>query len=498
MLDEAIALHRKGRLAEAADLYRQALARNPEDGEALHLLGLIEFQRKNAVAALALMDSAVKLNPDNAVCHCNRAVVLRALGRFDDAIASCDRALALKPVYAEAHVNRGAALFDARRYAEAVASYDGALAIRPDQADAHAGRGHALQALERFDEAVASYDKALGIKPSSADVLVRRGDAQRRLKRFDDAVASYDRALAVRPDYPFLPGISLLYKLRICDWSGLEHDIAELDRRIDAGERASPPFAALVLPLSAERQRACAEIYVRDRNAEHSVLAPLRAYQHDRIRLGYFSADYRNHPVAFLAAGMFEHHDRSRFEVNAFSLDSTKHDAMRARLERTFDRFIEVDTLSDRDIALLARDREIDIAIDLSGFTEGSRTGIFAFRAAPIQVNYLGYPGTMSAPYIDYLIADQVVIPPTQQQHYAEKIAYLPGSYQVNDSKRVISDRRFTRTECGLPERGFVFCCFNRSYKILPPVFDVWMRLLRGVPGSVLWLLAEDQAPCGG
>ena len=498
MLDEAIALHRKGRLAEAADLYRQALARNPEDGEALHLLGLIEFQRKNAVAALALMDSAVKLNPYNAVCHCNRAVVLRALGRFDDAIASCDRALALKPVYAEAHVNRGAALFDARRYAEAVASYDGALAIWPDQADAHAGRGHALQALERFDEAVASYDKALGIKPSSADVLVRRGDAQRRLKRFDDAVASYDRALAVRPDYPFLPGISLLYKLRICDWSGLEHDIAELDRRIDAGERASPPFAALVLPLSAERQRACAEIYVRDRNAEHSVLAPLRAYQHDRIRLGYFSADYRNHPVAFLAAGMFEHHDRSCFEVNAFSLDSTKHDAMRARLERTFDRFIEVDTLSDRDIALLARDREIDIAIDLSGFTEGSRTEIFAFRAAPIQVNYLGYPGTMSAPYIDYLIADQVVIPPTQQQHYAEKIAYLPGSYQVNDLKRVISDRMFTRTECGLPERGFVFCCFNRSYKIC---------LRYSMSGCVCCAVCREasfgswprtKAPCGG
>jgi predicted O-linked N-acetylglucosamine transferase (SPINDLY family) len=493
VLKDAIALHRTGRLAEAADLYRQALARNPEDGEALHLLGLIEFQRKNAVAAVALMDSAVKLNPDNAVCHCDRAVVLRALGRFDESIASCDRALALKPVYAEAHVNRGAALFDARRYAEAVASYDSALAIRPDQADAHAGRGHALQALERFDEAIASYDRALGLKPGFADVLVRRGDAQRRLKRFDDAVASYDRALEVRPDYPYLPGISLLYKLRICDWSGLEHDIAELDRRIGAGKRASPPFTALVLPLSAERQRACAEIYVRDRNAEHSVLAPLGPYQHDRIRLGYFSADYRNHPTAFLTAGMFEHHDRSRFEVSAFSLDSSKHDAMRARLERTFDRFIEVDTLSDRDIALLARAREIDIAIDLGGFTEGSRTGIFAFRAAPVQVNYLGYPGTMGAGYFDYLIADAVVIPSTEQRHYAEKIAYLPDSYQANDSRRTISDRMFTRTECGLPERGFVFCCFNRSYKILPPVFDVWMRLLRGVPGSVLWLLAEDQ-----
>jgi predicted O-linked N-acetylglucosamine transferase (SPINDLY family) len=493
VLDEAIALHRKGRLAEAAELYRKVLIENPLAPEALHLLGLIEFQRKNANAALVLMDRSIEIDPGDAGCHSNRGVVLRSLGRFGEAIASFDRVLALRPANADAHLNRGAALFDVGRYVDAVADYDRALSMKPNHADAHTGRGHALQALGRLDEAVESYEKALSIKPDSADVLVRRGDAQRKLKRFDDAIASYQKALDVRPDYPFLQGTLLLYKLRICDWHSLDRDASELERKIEGGERVSPPFTALVLPLSAARQRTCAEIYVRERHAPNTSLPPLQRHRHDRIRLGYFSADYRNHPVAALAAGMFEHHDRSRFEVIAFSLESSKHDAMRARLEKAFDRFIAVDTLSDRDAALIARSHEIDIAIDLSGFTDGSRTGIFACRAAPIQVNYLGYPGTMGTDYIDYIVADDVVIPPAEQQHYAEKIAYVPDTYQVNDSRRVISDRVFKRTECGLPERGFVFCCFNRSYKVLPAVFDVWMRLLRGVPDSVLWLLAEDQ-----
>ena len=496
-LDEAISLHQGGRLAEAALLYHKILAQNPDDAEALHLLGVIELQGKNAQAALALIERAIKVNPKSAVYFSNYGAVLQELRRSDEAIASYDRALEMKPNYADALYNRGFALQDRRRFTDAIASYDRALAIRPDYAKALTNRGRALHSLKRFDEAIASYDRALKIDPDFSEALYGRGDALRKLRRYDEAIASYEHALAIKPDYPFLFGALLLCRLRICDWRGLDDATARLAAKIDAGEIASPPFPTLTVPLSAARQKSCAAIYTRHRHPESTLLPPLDRYEHDRIRLGYFSADFHSHATAYLMAELFERHDRARFELTAFSFGEVKKDAMRTRLEASFDRFLEVGALSDKDVAELARRLEIDIAVDLKGFTHDSRTGIFALRAAPLQVNYLGFPGTMGAGYIDYLIADSVLIPEQEQQHYAERIAYLPDSYQANDSKRPIADRVFTRAECGLPDRGVVFCCFNNSYKIQPAFFDVWMRLLEKVDGSVLWLYGDEAAAIG-
>src|SRR5258706_3553668 len=232
--------------------------------------------------------------------------------------------------------------------------------------------------------------------------------------------------------------------MNICDWGGIGDDFHRLEKKIESGKKASEPFVVLATPLDAALQRKCSEIYIQDKCPESLLLPNFEGlYRHDRIRLGYFSADFQNHATAYLMAGLFERHDRAKFEVIAFSFGRPTKDTMRTRLERSFDRFIEASALSDKDVALLARNLEIDIAVDLKGFTQDSRTGIFANRAAPIQVNYLGYPGTMGADYIDYLIADATLIPRGQQQHYAEKIAYLPHSYQVNDSQRPIADKRF-------------------------------------------------------
>jgi predicted O-linked N-acetylglucosamine transferase (SPINDLY family) len=458
-LQQAVALHQNGKLAEAASLSLKILDQDPSNADAVHLLGVIEFQRGNSLAAIELIDRAIKLTPNTALFFNNRGAVLRDLKRLDEALASYDRALAIKPDYTEAFNNRG----------------------------------NTLRALKRFDDALASYNRALAIKPDYAVALNNRGLALQELERFDEALASYDRALAITPDQSFLLGNRLNCRMRICNWRGLTDDFDELAKRVGAEEKASHPLPVLATPLSARLQRINSEINIRDRYPESSLLPRLEGYcKHERIRLGYFSSDFYNHATGILIAELIERHDRAQFEVFAFSFGPVRKDAMTTRLEKSFDRFIDVSSRPDIDIARLARSLEIDVAVDLNGFQQSSRTGIFALRAAPVQVNYLAYPGTMGARYFDYLIADSILIPDNQQQHYVEKIAYLPDTYQVNDSRRPIADKLFIRTECGLPEDAFVFCCFNNNYKITLEIFDIWMRLLKRVENSVLWLLEDN------
>jgi len=282
--------------------------------------------------------------------------------------------------------------------------------------------------------------------------------------------------------------------MKVCDWDDAAGAFTRLNRSIERREKASPPFPVLAITGSPALQRTAAEIWVEHNHPARRTLPPIpRRPRRDRIRIGYFSADLHEHAVSHLIAGLIERHDRSRFEVAAFSFGRDRNDGMSRRLSAAFDEVIDVRARSDSDVAMLARAMEIDVAVDLMGFTQDARTNIFAHRAAPIQVNFLGYPGTMGAEYIDYLIADTTLIPETQRQHYAEAIAYLPHSYQPNDAARRIADRAFSREELGLAQADFVFCCFNNGYKITPGTFDRWMRILGRVAGSVLWLL-EDNA----
>ena len=529
MLERAIDLHRKGQLAEAFSLCREALVQNPGHAEALHLSGLIEAQRNEPSPAIDFIDRAIAIDANNATFHFSRGSVLRTLGRleeavlsydhalgitpddtgilasrgnallamkrFNEALASYDRALAITPTSVETLSNRGVVLQELKRCDEALQSYDRALALNPHNAEVYYNRADVLHELKRFDDSLTSYDRAIAINPVYGEAFTNRGIILQELKRFDEALQNYDRALAVEPDQDFLLGLRLFCRLSICDWHGLTRDFEQLDAKVQALEKAAPPFAALAMPLSAAAQRLCAETYIRTKYPQSPLLPPIEhTYEHKRIRLGYFSSDFRNHPVGALIADLIKRHDRAKFEVIGFYHGPPTHDATRTRLEKCFDRFIEIGDLPDRDAALLARSLEVDIAIDLNGFTTGNRAGIFALRAAPVQVNYLGYPGTMGAPYIDYLIADETLIPKDQQQHYSEKVVYLPDSFQVNDSKRRIAEKQFTRAECGLTEGGFVFCCFNNSYKISPGVFDVWMRLLKKVGDSVLWLSQSNES----
>ena len=525
---QGLALHRQGRLAEAEKLYQEILQQEPTHFGVLHLLGALALQTHRIQRGVELIGKAIKINPNVAAAHNNLGSALSALKRHDEALASYDRAIALKPDYAEAYYNRGIVLKALNRNEQALASYEGAIALKPDHADAYNNRGNTLSAMKHHEEAMASYDKAIALKPDYAEAYNNRGNVlnalQRyqgalasydraialkpdyaeaynnrgnslsELKRFEEALASYDRAIALKSDYEFLFGSLIHTKMKICDWSNLQTQIAQLVDKIGHAERVSPPFPLLAATNSPELQRKATEIYVLARYPLNNALPKIAKRQrHEKIRLGYFSADFRNHPGAYSMVEMFELHDRLKFEVFGFSFSPESEYELKSRLEPAFDKFIDVNSYTDIDVALLARNMEIDIAIDRNGFTTYCRPNIFAARAAPLQISYKAYPGTMGIGYIDYLIADPIVVSADHRANYSEKIAYLPNSYQVYDTKRLIPDKTVLREEVGLPNNAFVFCCFNNNYKITPEVFDCWMRILRQVDGSVLWLL-EDNA----
>ncbi|MDE2447585.1 MAG: tetratricopeptide repeat protein [Gammaproteobacteria bacterium] len=489
--NRGVALQELGRLDEALVSYERALALRPQYAEAHNNRGVALQKLSRLEDALASYDRALACQADYPEAYNGRGVVLTALERFEEAVASLDRALAVRPDYAEAHSNRGAALRALKRYAEAMASHQRALEIDPRCADAYVNLGAAFIDLKSFDEALACYERALALR-QDVPGYVAQGSVLHELKRSEEAVASYQRAMAIEPDAAFVLGTLRHIQMQICDWTDYESDVARIATGIEQGRPVARPFNVLSLLDSPALQRKASEIAVREFcTPRHPLPQMTRHPRHDRIRLGYFSADLHSHAVTILTAEMFETHDRSRFELTAFSLGANIQDHTRTRIEPAFDRFLWVGAQSDREIAELSRRLEIDVAIDLGGYTGDARPRIMALRAAPIQVSYLGYLGTMGGGFMDYLIADPIIVPPEARKHYTEKIAYLP-SYQVNDTKRVIADKVYTRAELGLPARGFVFCCFNASYKITPDVFASWMRILSAVPDSVLFLVGGN------
>lgn len=496
-----------------------------EDAETLHLRGVHEQRQGRPQAALVLYDRAIALDAGLAPLHANRGAALRELARPTEALASLDRALALDPRHAGAHANRAAALLDLGRAAEALDAAACSLALAPHHPAALYNRVTALIALGRPDaalaaceparavlgehvellahhgallraagrprEALACCDAALAQAPQRADLHVQRGHALGELGDPQGAAASYATALELAPGMPWVFGDWLHARLRMCDWAGLETAFAHLGTAIDAGRPVCEPFVALFAPLSPGQRRRCAEIHVREHWPRAAPPLPADPAPPARLRIGYFSADWREHPTAQLMAGLIEAHDRQRVEVIGFAFGPPPPagDAMRTRLRAGFDRFVEVHGRSDAEVAAIAREFGIHIAIDLGGHTRGARSGVFAQRAAPLQLAWLGFPGTLGAPFIDYLLADAVVLPPGHEAAFSESVARLPHCYQPNDDRRAVAARSCTRAELGLPERGFVFCCFNQPAKITPEVFAMWMRLLHSAPESVLWLL---------
>jgi len=540
---------------EALASFDKGIVLQPHNANAYKGRGVALQHLKRFEEAIANIDEAIAQKSDYAAAHCARGNLLRTMLRLDEAVASYDRAIALATDSAEAYTGCGFTLLLLTRHEEALISFDHAIRLRPDSNELHFHRANALVTLRRLEEALISFDRALDrtaictisagastlsganinsealattptprsaeaynnralvlldlsrnqealascdkaieVGPHYADAYNNRGYILKSLGRHSDALASFETAFSLKPDHDFLVGSIVHTKMQICDWSDLDARIGKLFEAISKGNNAGQPFQILGLSNSLLLQQTAAKIWAKTVYLPNKAIGHItRRPRRSRLRIGYYSADFKPHPLAYLTAELFERHCHSRFELFAFSFGPNTADHMRQRLQASFDRFLDVRSKSDREIALLSRELEIDIAVDLGGFTRDSRPNIFALRAAPIQVSYLGYPGTTGAEYIDYLIADRTLIPEPNQKYYTEKIAYLPDTYLVNDSTRPIADRTFTRAELGLPEDGFVFCCFNNNWKITPEIFDCWMRLLERISGSVLWLL-EDSA----
>lgn len=490
---QALALHQRGDLDAAEQIYKSILRSQPKYFDATFALGIVYLQREQFRLAEKQFLLAIKIDPNNSPLQNNFGSALLGLGRQQEALAVYDRAIVLNPQNIEAHYNRGNALAEMKRFEEAIASYDSSIALNPNNAQVHDNRGSALASLSRIEAALASFSRAIQLNPRHAKAYANRGGAYAQMKQYDKALEDYEKAFAYDPNLDFVASNIVAMKMHICQWDRYDSDCRSVLEGIRAGTLKAEPFTLLVLPSTEEDQLKCAAQYTYDKAPAVSKTSRLSRYSHDRIRIGYVSSDLHDHPVTHLIAGMLEAHDRSRFMIHAFSTAPVKDDKYRNRISKACEIFVNAQGMGSEELSQKIRNAEIDILVDLNGHTTGSRTDIFAARSAPVQVAHLGYPGTMGADYIDYLVADRHVVPKSAEAAYTEKIVCLPNSYQPNDMKRVISDAPVSRTDFGLPAEGFVFCCFNNNFKVTPDIFAVWMRLLKAVSGSVLWLYCDNR-----
>jgi predicted O-linked N-acetylglucosamine transferase (SPINDLY family) len=524
--DQAAQAFQQGQPQETERLCGLILQAAPQDFLGHYLLGLVRHDQGRFEEALAHLGQAVALRPGDPRLHFNRGNTHYALGQRDAALADYDRCVALAPGFPPAWNNRGNALREMGRLTEAAASYTRVLAIDSAALPVRRNRAETNWQLQRVAEALADYEIMVRQEPGFADNWRRRGDLQRAMGQVDAALASYaeavardpnfaaawlqwgsvlwlergalaealvrvERAVALDPNLPYAQGFLAHLKFMACDWHGMEARLAALDTGVRAGAKVIEPFAYLPLSSSPADLAACARIFVTDRYpAAEAVVRPPRGPR-TRIRLGYLSGEFHEQATAHLTAGLYENHDRNRFEVIAFDNGPDDGSPMRQRLLASFDGHVDISRLPSRAAAERIAAEDIDILVTLNGLFGRHRSDAMALRPAALQVSYLGFPGTMGADYVDYLIADGIVIPPGEEAHYTEQVVRLPQSYQINDDKRVVAPPP-SRAECGLPNDAFVFCNFNNAYKHNPDSFAQWLRLLAQVEGSVLWLLHSN------
>jgi predicted O-linked N-acetylglucosamine transferase (SPINDLY family) len=476
---------------DALKSFARALALKPDYVEVRNNRGVSLLALHRYEEALACFEKVLTARPGVALVESNRAAALSGLERHEEALVAAERAIRGNPNVALSWYHKGSTLARLDRYQEALVAFDRAIILNPQYVDALTFRGIVLGMLDRHQEAVDSFSAGLKLAPQDVDLLYNRATSLLALKRFQDATPDCEAVLRAKSEFKYARGNLICCRLHLCDWHDLAAEKDRVRATLDQGQPAIIPLHNALISDDENDQLQCSRIWTeRDCPPSPSPLWRGERYDHGKIRVAYVSADFRTHAVASLMAGVFEQHDKTRFEVTAISLSDLS-DHMSDRLAQAFDRFVPVQGRDHGDVARLLRGMEIDIAVDLMGYTKGSRTPIFAKRPAPIQVAHLGFPSTMGASYIDYIIADPVVVPPDRQGLYTEKLVHLPHCYMPGDDKRAIAERP-SRAEAGLPEQGFVFCSFNNVAKIVPPTFDVWMRLLKAVDQSVLWLSPAD------
>jgi len=473
--------------------YNKALRLKPNYIRAYNNLGTIFLEQGKVDKALNIFQKALAINYNHPTIFNNIGNALQKKGRIKDSIESYKQAIKLNPNFFQSYNNLGNSLKQQGDIFEAIEMYNKAILIEPSYVDAYNNLGICLQEQGLVDESIKVYQTALNLNPNFADALYNLGVIMKEKKNLSISIDLFSRALSSKPDFEPAQAEKMHQSSYICNWDEIKDNI-KLISNLGINKKFVPPFSLLSLEDNPQNHKKRSQIYAKAKFLNKPIPfknEPLSLKK--RIRIGYFSADFHDHATMYLMSKVFKLHDRKKFEIYAYSIGPKKDDFMRENLIHSVDVFDDVSQMSDRDVALLARQDEIDIAVDLKGYTHKSRPGIFGFRAAPIQINYLGYPGTMGADFIDYIIADRIIIPEELRDCYSEEIIYMPNSYQPNNNERAISTREITKSDMGLPENSFVFCSFNNSYKITPKEFDIWMNILKRVEGSVLWLLKSNE-----
>ena len=495
--NRGIVLNELKRLEDALSSYDGAINFKRDFAEAYLNRGTVLKQLKHLEDALTSYDLAIEYKPEYAEAYSNRGILLNELKRLEEALASFDRAIDYRPEYAEAFYNRGIVLNGLKRFEDALASYDRAIEFKPEYAEAYYNRGIVLNGLKRLEDALASYDGAIEYKHDFTDAYYNRGVALQELERLDEALSSYEMVLKLNPNYPHIKGDILYMMTSVNKWDSYDALLESINHDIFENKLSASPFGHQGVCNNPMTLYYAAKIFS---NFKYPPLINLsknnKRIINKKIKIAYLCGEFRQQATSILMINLWENHDKNKFEIIALDNGWDDKSKIRERIERAFDKLINISEMNDLEVANFINEENVDILINLNCFFGLSRNIVFSYKPAPIQVNYLGFPGTLGASYLDYIIADQTTIPKEYQEFYSEKVVYLPNSYQVNDKQRLIADKIFTKEELGLPKDSFVFCCFNNNYKITPHTFDGWVRILKAVEGSVLWLL-EDNTTAG-
>ena len=516
-----------GQFDNALKSYDMALEANPNFLEVLNNRGIILNELQLYGDAIESYQKAISINSSVAEVFNNLGNTYRIIGQIDDAIKSYKKSISINENFFEGYLNLGETLKQNRQIEESILilkrvisinpkhakTYHSlglnyamlgemslsieflkeAIDIDPNYAEAHYSLGNALNMVGNVEAGINCFIRAIKINPKFVEAYKSLGNSYKKIKQKELSLEFFEKAMNLNPDLDYLLGDIVNLKMHLCDWTNIRNLINKTNKRIINNEKVIRPFYFLSLIDDPEIQGKVSNIYFKDRNPRSNLLPQIENHpKHKKIRIGYFSADFREHPVSYLTAELYETHDRSQFEVHAFSYGPNTEDKMNLRIKAGVDQFHDVREMSHKEIATLSRSLEIDIAIDLSGATHSSKTEVFAMLAAPIQTSYIGWLGTMGADYYDYLIAAEGMIPKKNQKYFSEKIVYLP-SYQVNDSKETPPRAIFSKRDLGLPEDSFVFCCFNNTFKITPVVFDSWARILKEVNQSVMMIYVSNK-----
>jgi predicted O-linked N-acetylglucosamine transferase (SPINDLY family) len=461
-LDQALFLQKNGELKKAKKILEKILKSQPDHFDSIFLLSIINYQLALFLDALKYNNFALELRSNFFQGYNNRAIILKKLKNFNEALISIDKAISLNPNFAEFYNNKA----------------------------------NILKELKNFNEALISIDKAISLNPNFAEFYNNKAIILQDQSLHIDAVLNFQKAINIDPNIPFIKGRLLFSKMYICDWDNLIPLYKQVLEDVKKGKESADPFGYQAICDDELSLKLCAEIYSKKYYPEMKTDLDFHRVPKKKINIGYLSGEFREFATSMLMTEVWENHDKNIFNFYAFDNGYDDKSDRRNRIVKSFNEFIEINNLSDFEVFSLIRKKKIDILISLNGFNNSSRQSVFAKRVAPIQINYLGFPGTLGSKYFDYIIADKVIIPESSKNNYSEKVLYLPNCYQPSDTKRSIPDLNFNREQFNLPKNSFVFACFNNHYKINPNIFNSWMKILKNVEGSVLWLIETSEVAC--